>query len=208
MAFVPAPGVVECVVGGTYFGQPWVNVFHIKKEGGTSSASTADVTQRAFDAHFSNLRDVASTAVNWVQASGRDLSTQFGEVAIVAAPAGSAGGQVGQGMPANVALLAQKLTGFAGKSSRGRMYLPGVPESAVDEGTGLLVAGFLALFQTSLNGFLADTSGTIDLVAIELSVVSTVQGGVDRPTAQVRPVTSLVASPFVATMRDRLKRGS
>ncbi len=208
MAFVPAPGVVECVVSGTYFGQPWVNVFHIDKGSGAGEPTVADVTQRAFDAHFSNLRDVASTAVNWVQASGRELSSQFGQVAIVAAPAGSAGGQVGQGMPANVALLAQKLTGFAGKGSRGRMYLVGVPESAVDEGTGLLVAGFQALFQTSLNGFLADTSGTIDLQPIELAVVSTVLGGADRVTAQVRPVTSLVASPFVATMRERLKRGS
>ncbi len=208
MPFVPVPNVIEIAVTGSYFGQAWANIFHIAKGDGLGGPTVADVTQRGLDAHRTAFNAVLSTGVVWIGATGRDLTTQFGEVAYRPAPAGGTGAVLGEAMPANTAYLIQKLTGFAGRANRGRMYLPGVPESAVNGGTGNIAAATLTALQNAANAWMNSCNGTIDTAPIELSVVSTIQGKEERAQGLRRQVTTVVASSFVATMRDRLKRGS
>jgi hypothetical protein len=142
------------------------------------------------------------------RATARNLETQFNLVAEYVPPSPVAGGRTGETMPANVTILVQKQTGIGGRGSRGRMYLPGVLEVDVVNSTGNLATGVQASFQTALNSFLAELEAPMTAVPYEMVVISTILGKVDRTSALVTKVIALPVSPYVATQRDRLKRGS
>lgn len=71
--------------------------------------------------------------------------------ALVAAP--TSGGTVGAGLPSNCAVLVHKSTNRAGRRGRGRFYVPGINEGAIDE-VGLLTAAGVNAWNTALAGFL------------------------------------------------------
>lgn len=113
----------------------------------------------------------------------------IGEAAI-----GVTGSSSGSATPPNVAFLYQKLSGLAGRTNRGRLYMPGVPEGAVD-GDGFLTAAALSNNQGLADTFLSKLAAD-DLV---LHILHT--------SAAITPteVNSLVAATKVATQRRRLR---
>lgn len=103
----------------------------------------------------------------------------------------------GQLLPANTAWLIQKLTGFAGKKNRGRMFLPAVPAVTPQSiNPNLVDTAQLALMQTKWDDF-----RTALISADLLPVILHQQGVADPP----RPVTSFVVAPRFATQRGRMR---
>lgn len=75
-------------------------------------------------------------------------------------------GTGGNGGAAQVAVLVRKSTPLGGRKGRGRMYLPGVPESQVDPG-GFLATGVAASYQTRASAFLGGlAAATIPMVLL------------------------------------------
>lgn len=96
--------------------------------------------------------------------------------------------------PPNVAYLVRKNTNIGGRQGRGRMYLPGVNESAVDAAGGIagtLIADLSGRLGTAFAGFIADNLPPVLLHEDALA-----------PT----PLINLDISGQVATMRRRLRR--
>jgi len=97
-------------------------------------------------------------------------------------------------MPLNVSLLVKKVTGFAGQRNQGRMFIPGIREARVND-AGQVTGAYFTALQEACDDFLA-----------------LVGAGVRTPmlfhhsSATPREITSLQASPFVATQRGRLSR--
>lgn len=103
------------------------------------------------------------------------------------------GGQSGEPEPPQVAYLMKKRTALGGRLNRGRFYLPGVQTSHVDlDGSvdggqlGNLTAAALVLL--------------LGLADADMNMV-VLHGGSSTPTV----VTQLLADPFVATQRRRLR---
>jgi hypothetical protein len=111
------------------------------------------------------------------------------------------GGAAGSIVPQNTAYLVHKRSGTGGRGGRGRMYLPGVGESVVDN-TGNVSAGKLNGLQTALNLFIVELADGPD---IEDMVILHNSPGAYALAAPTR-VTSLVIDPVVATQRRRLRR--
>jgi hypothetical protein len=99
------------------------------------------------------------------------------------------------GASPQVAILVKKLSGFAGHDQRGRMYIPGLGEAAIDDDGGISAAK-LADLQSAFSQFLTDVNlGTPEGMVIFHT---------DALTAPTK-VTQLQVDPRVATQRRRLR---
>lgn len=99
-----------------------------------------------------------------------------------------------------VAVIVSKQTGLSGRRHRGRLYLPGVPESEVDE-AGSLTGGWVntvqSAFDTLQANLVADAAvNSLDLFHDELTP------GASQPDT----ITSFRVRTIVGTMRPRQRR--
>lgn len=108
-----------------------------------------------------------------------------------------AGTGANPGMTPNVTLLVHKRTLFGGRAGRGRMFVPGLQESSVDE-KGILDSGTVTAAQTAFDGLLSDL-GTSLLIPVLLH-------GAASPITIPSTITDLVVDAKVATQRRRLRR--
>lgn len=113
-------------------------------------------------------------------------------------PVDSSGLLEGDQMPPNNAWLVRKLTGFVGRTNRGRMYLPGLEEGLVNT-SGVIAGGTV----TDMNAGLADWLTAVAAADVDLVVFhdSEGAGAADDPTV----ITQLVAQAKIATQRTRLR---
>lgn len=101
---------------------------------------------------------------------------------------------VGPNPPPQVAFLFQKRSGLAGRTNRGRMYVPAASEAEIDSG-GTLSSALITNAQGGANNFLAD------LAASSIPMVILHTNPAETPTA----VSALTLSPKVATQRRRVR---
>lgn len=127
----------------------------------------------------------------------------------VAAGAAIVGGNAGTYAPPNIAALVKKTTGFGGKKSRGRTYIPFIlPVTAVSE-NGTVDPGTATALNVRLATFLGQliTDGTVMVIANKIFTV---------PVPPLKPfvseiqvghnVLSYLCEPMIATQRRRLGR--
>jgi hypothetical protein len=107
---------------------------------------------------------------------------------------GNPGTNGGHAAPPNVSYLVTKNTALGGRKGRGRCYVPGVPEVALQDG-GAVEGAFVA----TLQGFFTDWGGAMVLASKPLHLL---HGDATSPTA----IDSLVVQSRFATQRRRLRR--
>lgn len=109
------------------------------------------------------------------------------------------GSSSGAALPPNVAALIHKSTDRGGRSGKGRAFLPGLSEGAVDS-AGNISAAFI----TQINGDLdsAFTALASSVYVDELKLWH--QESISNPTGD--SITGLSIDPKVATQRRRLRR--
>lgn len=115
-------------------------------------------------------------------------------------PSGTVGGAAGALIPQNTAYLVHKRTSVAGRSGRGRLYIPGVQEGNVST-VGRVADATVSAWNVALQTFLEDVkvTGIID----ELVILHSTPGAYALDTPAV--ITSLTMDPVVATQRRRLR---
>lgn len=96
-----------------------------------------------------------------------------------------------------VAYLIHKNTALGGRAGKGRMYLPGVTESAVNA-NGSIDSGTLDTLTADIETF----GSAIAALGIDPVVLH----GEDSPLSTPTPITSLTVDSIVATQRRRLRR--
>lgn len=107
------------------------------------------------------------------------------------------GERVGSPVPPNTAVLVRKRTASGGRSGRGRMYMPGVPEEGV-LGQGVLTSGEQLIWTTQLEVFRQKLL-TEDVAPVLLH-------GDDSPVTSPYIITDFQVAETVATQRRRLRR--
>lgn len=117
-------------------------------------------------------------------------------------PSGEASGTGGlyasaSAVPPQVSVIVNKGTALGGRSGRGRMFVPGIPEGSVTP-AGLIDGGVQSDWNTDLIEFATALAGD------DLSLV--LLHGPDSPVTVPTPITSLIVSAKVGTQRDRLRR--
>jgi hypothetical protein len=103
--------------------------------------------------------------------------------------------------PVNTAYLIHKRTAVAGRSGRGRLYLPGVPENLVED-TGVLTAGTATAMTTAAQSWRAAVEAATGVANMVIFHDSN-----GAAAAQLPPVVlNLVCDLKVSTQRRRLRR--
>ena len=108
-----------------------------------------------------------------------------------------AGTNGGAGTSPGVAFLARKNTGFGGRTGRGRLYIPGVPEGEVDT-SGNIGGAIVTSWNTALEAFRT--------TLISLGLVPTLLHAAGSPIQVPMPITSFTMDGTVATQRRRQRR--
>ena len=110
-----------------------------------------------------------------------------------------AGGETGATGAAATSILVRKNTSFGGRTGRGRMYVPGQSEGAIDAG-GFIQAATLADAQTRATAFLNDMDAHLGGMYLLHN-----EGGAGAALPP-RHVTSLTVESICANQRRRQRR--
>ena len=97
----------------------------------------------------------------------------------------------------NVAALIKKNTAAGGRTGRGRMYMPGIPEGQVNS-DGVMVSAFREAITNEL--------GTFRLGLETAGIPMALLHGAGSPVSTPIAITGLVCDTKVATQRRRLRR--
>src|SRR5690349_16592500 len=164
--FVPVPNVGEFAVVQQLFGQNIVNVYHIKKEGGWTSATLADMCVVLISGYNDDIAPNLSTNLSFVIVRARDLTTAAGAVAEVNFPPASGGDMFIESELGSVACAIKHTTGFAGRSYRGRTFVGGIPVDMTNDGflNPLFVTNIVNAFD-ALDGRINEAGGTWGVVS-------------------------------------------
>jgi len=202
MAFIPVDGVIQLTT--TYADQdgiPAVNRFWCKP----AFPPTLELLTLActtFSDFFGEVLN-ANTASNWslVGLKARDYTTEFGLEFVQSADLPQPGTHSGTLNPNNVSGTVTWLTGFVGRSFRGRTFLVGLPYSDVVANGKQLSDAAVSFHQGAWDAFKA----AYDSANLPLQVVSFFNAGVARVSGLATPVTAPRVNHPIATQRRRLK---
>jgi hypothetical protein len=129
------------------------------------------------------------------------------QVSILYEPTGAdwtVGGVAGHSVPSSSALVVTKYTALRGKQNRGRMFLPGLPQTDQDQGVvDPTYRGTLQpIIDTFLSGISTTTVSTHTYVPSVFSYLGVLPGR-NRLPSGITPVTSLFVTNFVRQQRRR-----
>lgn len=199
MAFVPVPNTAMCEVRGTLFGQQIENTLYFEF---STPPSQADLDTLADAVGLWWRTTVMTTNLSqdytYRETFVTDLTTATSPTAVSIVGAGTAGSIANPSMPGNVAIVVSIRTAGRGRSSRGRNFISGLPQTYcvanAYDGTeaGQLTTAYDTLITTPPTGW-------------EWVVVSRFTAGAPRVTGQTIPVTSAgVVDLYLDSQRRRL----
>lgn len=201
MAYVPAPNVVEFRLRGLYYDQQVENVLTFQHTAGAippeSLLTWAEDLSSGWQSEY--LPNIA-VAYQHLSTLATDLTTQTSPSVTWAVVPPVAGGAPAEGAPGSVSLAISFGTINRGRSSRGRMFVVGLPESQI---VGNLVEqAYVSTLLQGFVGFIAFAEATAPLSHV---VTSRYSNGNPRTTALVQPVLSYtIKDRVVDSQRRRL----
>lgn len=204
MPFIPVADAAKVACKYTRFGQELINTLWFTKSGGWTSTDLNDLCVAINSWVIAELLPLASNDTLYHGSTATDMSAAGAEGVEVPVSPAEEGGNVVAGLPNNVTASIKFLTGFTGRSNRGRNYFVGLGENQVvgdtlaDATTDGLLAAFDAL-ASYLTGLAAD-----HVVASLYSGVDSEGHPIPRSAGVVKAVTQYAMDNIVDSMRRRL----
>lgn len=198
MAFVPAPQTIQAEMRFLWSTQRVENVLYFQGSGGVTTTLMQTLGNNLIGWWNTNRKPTASTQLQLVEVYLTDLTTETSPTVSVVTGLPSAGANAAESMPFNVSLCMSFRTNGRGRASRGRNYLLGLTEG--DTVGNTVASTFTSPALTAYNALIG--AGTFT-PGLQWCVVSRQFHGVDRATALVQPITSVL---FVDTVVDSQRR--
>lgn len=199
MAFQAVPNTIEVDVRGTLFGQLIENTLYVRMAAAPTAGDVADAAAAIRGWWFAEMMPILSSDYFFRETFAKDLTVSGGAEQHDIAGAGTAGSFGVAALPGNVTMAVAFKTGLAGRSNRGRNYIPCLAESQVTGNT--ISAGTVTAFQDAYNALLTELAAS-DFTWV---IVSRVADHVVRAVGVTNPViTALITDIFVDSMRRRL----
>lgn len=198
--FIPAPNCALIEVLGSQAGWPCEWTIGARF-GSAYSLTNLTALAAAIDGWFNeSMLPLQSASTTYEGITVRGLSSEEDLRYDLSEPL--PGGNGSDPVPAQVALCATKLTGFTGRSARGRMYIWGLADDSLFDERHITDARQTA-YGTAMTALLAAITGE----EWEPVVISYFTAGAPRVTASVRIITDLIIRDTrLDTQRRRVGR--
>lgn len=206
MPFIPVNNTAQVRLEGIVDGCQTINDLYFRQPGGIFFADIQSLVVN-MDAWFTTaFAENLSNQWSTVAVHARDLTLETGLVADFAS-APTAGGEGSEPAPNNVAACISFRTGTAGRSFRGRNYVPAVPNSLIT--TNTLESGWMgairAAYELLLPGGGALPGDWEWVIASRYSGVDVDGKPIPRVAGVATPVSTVVwTNATVDSMRSRL----
>jgi len=119
-------------------------------------------------------------------------------------PGGLSGNQI---LPLNNAVVVKKLTGFSGRRKRGRLYLPGIPEDAVDD-QGNVLGSFITTIVDAMTTFKETCETTVspncNCAILHRDISKPAKPAYELASAPHTLIASFGVDPIIGSQRKRL----
>jgi hypothetical protein len=197
--FQPVPNTIQCDAIFLLFGQRVENVYHVEVPGGIDAPAIADTANVVRDWVITSLLPQLSHNITFIGVEAKNLSIEDGGVHFSAPATTAVGGSSDSSMPGGTAFCVTLATASAGRSFRGRKYVPGILVSQVSGNDVLAAYGnaLVAIFNTLI--------ATLEAVDKILVIVSRIQDHAVLTTAVTTPVTTAKATDYhIDSQRRRL----
>lgn len=199
MVFVPAPGTIKAELVYTLENSYMENVLNY--DVGTSVAEInltelAAALKTCWDTYLKS-ETCSNMALAKIRCTSLDAQDAPGIEYVTGLPI--SGTNAGATLPANCALEVILYTDLRGRSNRGRLFYPGLPEGSASG--SVWAGGAITGWTTAFGHLLHMTGGS---TTADLTVVSRMHNGLWRDEAETNAVTRIGLSPYVASQRRRL----
>lgn len=203
MAFIPTPDAAQANIRYLFDGQEVQNTLSFVKQGGFLSGDFTDLATELASAWAANVMPLISNAVVLREVNVVDQSSATGPSISLPVVPNIPGGQSSPALPNSVALAVSLRSTGRGRSSRGRIFLPGLVESQVSAN-----AITLALAD-QVTAAVDNVRTALGALGFDMVVISREANGVPRLNGLPFPIVAVVVvDPVVDSQRRRLpKRG-
>ena len=200
MAFQSVPETVEIAVTGLQGQQRLQNTFHARFIGGYSQADIDTLAGVIDQVVVDEWKPLWSNNCTYQGVIVRGLESSVDLIGTDGSGAGP-GGVSSVPMPNSVALAVKKLSGFTGRSARGRIYVFGIPSNVKDADENFITV----LAGNAFKDATEDIRIAIDLAGWVPVIVSRFADGIVRPTGVTFTWTDSQLSDFrFDSRRDRM----
>lgn len=159
---------------------------------------TTAMANSIFDA-WKNAMDTSVTSNLTFTGCVLYVKDPLGFIPIPSTSASAVGTSSGTALPPNTAVMVEKITSRPGRSGRGRMFLPGFSEGAVDA-AGQIAGASLTQLATDLTAFYTALVSVVGVSTPQLFHETTV------PSSAPTTITSFAADARVSSIAKRFKR--
>lgn len=204
MAFVPVADTAKLALLFTQFGQKLVNTMWFSKSGGWSASDLNSLCVAVNSWVIAEMLPAQNDSVTFNGSEAVDMSSEGQEGVSVQQTAPNTGGLSIGSFPGNVTAAIKFLTGFTGRSNRGRNYFVGLDAGSVTGDTigAPAVASLLSIYD-SLASYLVGLTAE-HVVASLYSGIDEAGHPVPRVAGVVHAVTSYAMDNLTDSMRKRL----
>jgi hypothetical protein len=201
MAFIPTPEGIKVAVNYMLFGVPCANILTFNNNAPINIADVEIYAEGVLSLWENQIMPLLSVDLTLVDCTATGMNSQSAYQFVAEPVSPIAGGVSGASSPGNVALCVTLRTGLIGRSQKGRIFLPGIPESSTtgNQFNGTPLAALTAAFQ----GFI--DNGELDIPAlVTWSVTSFYTNGVARAEGRQLAIQTVTIDGRLDTMRGRL----
>lgn len=204
MAFQSVPDTAKVAVVMKHDSQDVVNVFHFRRPGQWGVPELESLVQQVGTAWVNDVMVHLSQFTQLFRIEGRGLRAQNDVSFEYVLPTVVFGGRGDQGLPGSVAFVVTHLTGFTGRSNRGRTFFGGLSEADVDRNQIVVARA------NGLRDGLSSVRDAANAVGWTMVVVSRFSDRIRRPEGLTIPIIGFrYRDTVVDSQRRRLPgRGS
>lgn len=199
MVFVPVQNTVHAELVYSFEGSIMENNLYYQFPMGVDEDQLMTVQDNLNTWWDENIQQYQVDDLSLINVRVTDLTTENGMSLEGAVNPPAAGASATDPLPANCALQVSFTTPYRGRSYRGRIYIPGLPE---DRSSGSQwTAAFLALMATAIDNLLLVD---FEPYTANLVVVSRYHDGAPRAQGLHTAVSGYKISPYIVSQKRRL----
>lgn len=200
MAFIPTPNCAQIELMYSWSGQTCETVLHYQFSADANVTRLTALADACITLWTTNVKPLMASTLSLVSVIATDLENQNGPSITRAGGLPSAGTQTGDCLPNNCALVITKRTANRGRSFRGRIYSPAIPEPQTANNTPTTT--FVNQLVTAWSTFISVTITGPEVVP--LGVISKFANNTPRAEGIFTPVTNLTSDGVLDSQRRRL----